>query len=251
MRAYSGSFHYAPKNGDTSPQLEAEWLEARFQERSERSRFRKQQYAITLQFAAILAIALPLAATQIDFQRGTTNLYAEIDQEVVTLQDIAQTVQQTLPPPPPRPSVPIVVPDDELPDDSDLDFDASLDLAADVELTPPPAQENEEEAFDEPEIFVVVEDMPEMIGGAASLAASVTYPPIARQAGLQGLVVVKIVVNSDGTPSDPIILRSPGKALESAAIEAVMKQEFTPGRQRGRAVAAYMAIPVRFQLSSI
>ncbi len=177
--------------------------------------------------------------------------YAQTDQEVVTLQEITQTVHQTLPPPPPRPPVPIEVPDDELPDDAELDFDATLDLAAAVELPPPPsaAPDNAGDE-DEPEIFVVVEEFPEMIGGAAKLAADVEYPSLARKAGLEGLVVVRIVVNADGMPSDPVVLTSPGSALDKAAIDAVMKQQFKPGRQRGRAVAAYMAIPVRFRLTS-
>lgn len=178
-------------------------------------------------------------------------MMADVKQDVVTLQEIAQTVQETLPPPPPRPPVPIEVPNDVVLEDDALDLDATLDLAAAVELPPPPemaAEEGDED--DEPEIFVIVEELPEMIGGTAKLASDVKYPQLARQAQLEGLVVVKIVVNADGTPSDPAILKSPGKALDSAAIEAVMKQRFKPGRQRGRAVAAYMAIPVRFQLTS-
>ena len=249
MRAYSGSFRYAPKSDHTITFDDA-WLEERFKARAERSRARKTRYAITLQIAAIFAIALPLIATHIDFKGGSSMMVAEAKQEVVTLQEIAQTVQETLPPPPPRPPVPVEVPDDTILEDDALDLDASLDLAAAVELPPPPVQEEEEEEESEPEIFVVVEELPELIGGTAKLAAAVKYPQIARQAGLEGLVIVKIVVNADGVPSDPTILKSPGTALDEAAIEAVMQQRFKPGRQRGRAVAAYMAIPVRFQLTS-
>lgn len=249
MRAYSGSFRYAPKN-DGKLALDGAWLESRFKVRSERSRARKSRYAITMQIAAIFAIALPLVATNIDFRGGSSMTFAEVQQEVVTLQEIAQTVQETLPPPPPRPPVPVEVPDDTFLEDDALDLDASLDLAAAIELPPHPRQEEEEEEGGEPEIFVVVEELPEIIGGTAKLAAAVKYPSLARQAGLEGLVIVKIVVNADGTPSDPTILKSPGSALDSAAIDAVMQQRFKPGRQRGRAVAAYMAIPVRFQLTS-
>jgi len=252
MRAYSGSFRYAPKEGGNSPRLDREWLEVQFRERSARARVKKQRYVTTLQIAAILALAVPLAAVRIDLPGKSSTAFTNVEQELVTLQEIAQTVQQTLPPPPPRPPVPIAVADDELPYDFDLDFDASLDLDAIVESPPPPAPSDSEDDRDsEPEIFVVVEDLPEIIGGVARLAAAVKYPPIARQAQLEGLVVVKIVVNADGTPSNPEILKSPGSALDKAAIDAVMKQQFKPGRQRGRAVAAYMAIPVRFQLTSI
>lgn len=252
MRAYSGSFRYAPRDGGQLPPMDREWLEVQFRQRSARARVKKQRYALTLQIALILALAVPLAAIRIDLPGGSSMAVTNAEQEMVTLQEIAQTIQQTMPPPPPRPPVPVVVADDELPDDLDLDYDASLVLDAIAELPPPPpAADSDGEQDNEPEIFVVVEDLPEIIGGVAKLAAAVKYPPIARQAGLEGLVVVKIVVNADGTPSDPEILKSPGSALDSAAIDAVMQQEFRPGRQRGRAVAAYMAIPVRFQLTSI
>ncbi len=251
MRAYSGSFRYAPKRAESNLVPDNAWLESRFKARSQRSRARKSGYVTTLQIAAIAAIALPLAATQIDFRGDSSMSFAEPKQEIVTLQEIAQTVQETLPPPPPRPPVPVEVPDDTFLEDDALDLDATLDLAAAVELPPPPAVAVEDDGGDgEPEIFVVVEELPELIGGTSKLAADVQYPKLARQAGLEGLVIVKIVVNADGIPSDPTILKSPGTALDSAAIDAVMKQRFKPGRQRGRAVAAYMAIPVRFQLTS-
>ena len=250
LRAYSGSFRYTPEYGADISSPDPEWLGSRFQRRAEKARARRYRYALTLQLATIAAIAVPLVATQIDYRGGSSMMIAEAQQEVVTLQEIAQTVQRTLPPPPPRPPVPVEVPNETILEDDMLDLDATLDIAVAAELPPPPALAEEAEEEEEPEIFVVVEEMPEMIGGAAQLAASVEYPHIARKAGLEGLVVVKIVVNPDGTPSDPTVLKSPGKALDTAAIDAVMKQRFKPGRQRGRAVAAYMAIPVRFQLTS-
>lgn len=251
LRAYSDSFRYAAGSSAPRKNWDSNRLKSRFGARAARSRDRNHRYSVTLQLAVVLAIAIPLVAVHLDIRSGSGMMLTEVEQEVVTLQEIAQTMHQTLPPPPPRPSVPIEVPNDELPDDLDLDFDASLDLAAAVELPPPPSEATEEEeAEQEPEIFVVVEELPELIGGVAKLASDVQYPPMARQAGLEGLVIVKIVVNADGTPSDPVVLRSPGSALDKAAIEAVMKQQFRPGKQRGRAVAAYMAIPVRFQLTS-
>lgn len=251
MRAYSGAFRYIPKIDKDAPTTEPDWLASRFAARSRRSRERKHRYAITLQLATIAAIALPLVATQLDFRGGSATEFAQAQQEVVTLQEITQTVQEKLPPPPPRPPVPVEVPNDVALDDDVLDLDATLDLAAAADIpAPPPPPEEEREEETEPEIFVVVEELPELIGGVSQLASTVKYPPLARKAGLEGLVVVKIVVNADGSPSDPTILKSPGSALESAAIEAVMKQRFKPGKQRGRAVAAYMSIPVRFQLTS-
>jgi len=145
--------------------------------------------------------------------------------------------------------IPLSVPDDEILDDEDLDLDVALDLEeALVVLGPPPVEV--EEAPAEPEIFVVVESMPKMKGGIASLFKSVKYPVIARKQGIEGNVIVKIVVDEEGRPQNPIIMRSPSPLLDEAALEAVMKQLFEPGRQRGRAVKVEVVIPVKFRLTA-
>ena len=120
-------------------------------------------------------------------------------------------------------------------------------------LPPPPLPEPEVIEEEEPdptdEIFVVVEQMPEMIGGFQSLLKDLEYPALARQAGLEGMVVVNVIIDESGMPESARIARSVAEVLDKAAIEAVMKQRFEPGRQRGRPVRVEMAIPVRFQLT--
>ena len=114
-------------------------------------------------------------------------------------------------------------------------------------LPPPPEPEVEEE---EPtvELFVVVEQMPEMIGGFAALLADLEYPALARQAGLEGMVVVYVIIDETGKPVSARVVKSVAEVLDKAALEAVLKQRFEPGRQRNRPVRVQMAIPVRFQL---
>ena len=156
-------------------------------------------------------------------------------------------------PPPPRPPIPVEVPDDVVMDDIELDLDVTLDLDAEIlDIPPPPptpvAKEEEE---DEPEIFVVVEQMPTINGGTERLYAILDYPEIARQAGIEGMVVVQVVVMPDGSPSQPFIARSAGEILDKAAVDAVMKLSFTPGKQRGKPVMVRMAIPIRFRLKEV
>jgi protein TonB len=57
-----------------------------------------------------------------------------------------------------------------------------------------------------------------------------------------------LLIDENGVPSNPVILRSAGQILNDAAKEALLKQRFTPGRQRGKAVRVQMAFPVRFKL---
>ena len=65
---------------------------------------------------------------------------------------------------------------------------------------------------------------------------------------MEGLVIVQVVVEPDGTGSNPIVAKSAGKVLDDAAIEAVKQLRYKPGRQRGRAVRVKLAIPIRFML---
>lgn len=115
---------------------------------------------------------------------------------------------------------------------------------------PPPPQRATPQAEPEAEIFVVVEEMPEIEGGVARLYEVLAYPEMARLAKVEGRVVVEVVVGPEGRPSDPTILRSANPMLDQAAIEAVMKLTFKPGKQRGKAVRVRFSIPIRFELTT-
>ncbi len=147
--------------------------------------------------------------------------------------------------------MPVVVPDDEIIEDDELDLDATLDITEPLALRPPPppAPEDEEEEYPEDHVFVVVEQMPEMIGGLAALLDDLKYPPMAQRAGLEGTVVVIVVIEKDGRPGSARVARSVNKVLDDAAVEAVLKQRFEPARQRNRPVRVEMAIPVHFRLT--
>lgn len=213
----------------------------------------RPDYRLTLLASLALVLTLLVAAFRIEWSSDGATLDITLsEQEVVQMEEIQQTQQVQRPPPPPRPPVPVEVPDDRILDDVDLDLDASLDLDEPVSTLPPPppAPPSDDRAIEEPEpeIFVVVEQMPEIIGGSQKVYEYLEYPPIARQAGMEGLVVIQIVVSPQGVPTDPIVVRSAGEVLDRAAADAVMKLRFVPGKQRGRAVSVRMAIPIRFRL---
>lgn len=225
-------------------------LEERFSRRAERFHAKKNGYGLTLQLSFIGACLLLIGAVHVPMYQKSTFEIDLVTQELVEMEEIVQTQQQLLPPPPPRPPVPVEVPNDEVLDDDILDLDASLDITETLAALPPPPPPVEEEPEEENEIFVVVENMPEMIGGMAALVKDLQYPRLAQQAGIEGMVVVQVVVNEEGKPLNPVIARSGSELLDEAAIEAVMKQRFKPGMQRGRAVKVQLAIPVRFQLTA-
>ncbi len=216
----------------------------------------KDQYRSTVLFGLTLSLLFMVLLFEAPLHKATTRAIQLAEQEVVTLEEIVQTKQMQQPPAPPRPPVPVEVPDDEVLAEADLDLDATLDIMDPVRDLPPPPRSaapaaksvEQEKASDE--IFVVVEDMPEIIGGTASLYKNLKYPEMARKASVEGLVVVQVVIEPDGSPTNPEVVRSPSAALDEAAVEAVMMLRFKPGMQRGKPVRTKFALPVRFQLTA-
>lgn len=114
-------------------------------------------------------------------------------------------------------------------------------------------QAHVDEVIQEEEIpkFLPFENQPRPIGGIEAIQSKIKYPEIARKAGIQGQVVIHVLVDEKGIPSELKILRSAGhEELDEAAIEAVKKTRFTPAIHEGKAVKFWMAIPIKFQLAS-
>jgi len=248
LPAYTSKFGRLPKREMTSEGLSPERLKQRFSERGVSYVRRSREYLIMGQIGAILALGLTTGAFRVNLTGGEGVEYVMPDQEIVQMEEIMQTAQIEKPPPPPRPPVPVEVPNDEILEDIDLDLDVSLDLDEVLtDLPPPPAEPAQEE--EEEEIFLIVEKAPEIVGGLQELYKYVTYPDIARKAGIEGVVVVQIVVQPDGTPANPTVIRGVHELLDKEAVQGVMKLSYKPGMQRSRPVPVYMSIPVRFQLN--
>lgn len=121
-------------------------------------------------------------------------------------------------------------------------------------VTPPGTDDPEEAATtqsgpaDGEEIFVVVEDRPELKGGMQALHEVIQYPEEAKEAGIEGRVFVQFVVDENGAPQDLQVTRSAHELLDRAALDAVEQLEFEPGKQRGKAVKVQMSLPVTFKL---
>ncbi len=100
------------------------------------------------------------------------------------------------------------------------------------------------------EVFMVVEDQPELIGGMEALYDEIAYPALARKAGIEGTVFVQFVVNQNGNVADLTVVRGVYPALDAAALDAVRQVRFEPGRlDDGTPVQVKMALPIRFELS--
>ena len=210
----------------------------------------KKAYMLTLMAGLVISLGGFTLLMRADLSNSDNGQDFQLTtQERVQMEEIEQTRQEMKAPPPPRPPIPVEVPDDVVMEDIELDLDVTLELDAEIlDIPPPPPTPAAREEEEEPEIFVVVEQMPTIIGGTERLYSVLNYPEIARQAGIEGMVVIQVVVMPDGSPSQPFVARSGGEILDKAAVEAVMKLSFSPGKQRGKPVMVRMAIPIRFRL---
>ncbi len=100
----------------------------------------------------------------------------------------------------------------------------------------------------EEDFFVVVEKMPELIGGLGSLAAQIQYPEMAHRAGIEGRVFIQFIVNEEGEVEEPKVIRGIGGGADEEAIRVVSQAKFTPGIQRGQPVRVQYALPIQFKL---
>lgn len=74
------------------------------------------------------------------------------------------------------------------------------------------------------------------------------YPEMARMSGIEGTVIVKVLVGANGLIKAAEVIQSVHPLLDRAAMEAAMRCRFEPGRQRTIPVKAAMAIPYRFRV---
>jgi periplasmic protein TonB len=201
-----------------------------------------------MKFGTITTLLIFIALFRVNFDIDRDVDFAVAEQEIVEIEEIIQTEQIESPPPPPRPPVPVEVPNDAIIDDEILDLGFELDLDGPLDLPPPPPPSDTVEE-EEPEIFVVVERMPELIGGLAELQRRIVYPEIARLAGIEGRVMVQFVIDEQGRVHNPVVVRGIGGGCDEAAIEAVKDARFTPGMQRGQPVKVRYTLPITFRLS--
>lgn len=75
------------------------------------------------------------------------------------------------------------------------------------------------------------------------------YPTVARRRGIEGTVILDVLVNAAGLPERVAIARSSGSGLlDDAALEAVRRWRFRPARRAGEPVEGKVAVPITFRL---
>ena len=203
---------------------------------------------------ALLFVALEWSDTSV---RRTKVFTRAFDMEEPELPIV--TIQQNVTPPPPPPLPDVidrydVVEDEVNIEDYDLvsmedDDDVPIQI---VSLEGAPSEGEEAENDGQP--FLVVEEQPQFPGGESALMAfikkTLRYPAFAAENGIQGRVTLSFVVERDGSIAQIEVMRSPAEELSKESIRVVQTMpKWKPGKQRGKAVRVKYVLPITFRLS--
>lgn len=75
------------------------------------------------------------------------------------------------------------------------------------------------------------------------------YPSLSRRLGEQGRVLLRVLVEPDGLPSSVELRTTSGfERLDQSALDAVRRWKFVPAKQGDKPVAAWVVVPILFNL---
>ena len=202
--------------------------------------------------AVLFAFEYSSKEKQVSLLEDTTK--ALIEDEMIAIQ------QETPPPPPEAPKIPILsdqidIVDDEIKLDDNVFMNLEDDANTGVEIMDYREAEVVEEEVEEEAIpFQLVEEKPSFNGGDANefskwVNARLVYPEIAKENGVQGRVTLQFTVEADGRVTNVKVLRGVDDSLDKEAVRVVSSSpKWKPGKQRDRAVKVTYTFPVIFQL---
>lgn len=127
---------------------------------------------------------------------------------------------------------------------------SSVEMApsAEPEAAPQPVEEKPEE------IYVAVEKQAEFPGGTPALmrwlSMNIRYPEDAHKNNVQGRVIVKFVINTDGSISDATVIKKVSPSLDNESVRVIMAMpKWEPAENNGKKVASYYNLPITFKLT--
>ena len=147
---------------------------------------------------------------------------------------------------PPAAAIPVPVPDAQAPEEQTIMSQEEIATA-----TPGMAESGEGQqivvAPSEDELpkfgdYVYVEELPEAITRVPPI-----YPDLAREAGVDGTVMVQALVGKDGKVKDVRVVKSI-PMLDENAKAAVKQWVFKPALSNNKPVAVWVGVPVKFSL---
>jgi protein TonB len=99
------------------------------------------------------------------------------------------------------------------------------------------------------EYLAFAETMPAPVGGLEALMKNVIYPSLAKSAGVQGKVFLLAYINENGSVAEVKVVKGIGAGCDEAAIDAVKKTKFSPGKNKNVAVKVKLSLTINFKLN--
>jgi len=98
-------------------------------------------------------------------------------------------------------------------------------------------------------VYKQVDVKPEPWDLQSYLRENLRYPREARKKEIEGKVIVKFIVNEDGTVSDVTVLKCIGGGCDEAAMRVIKYMpRWKPGTKDGKPVKVYFTLPIHFKL---
>lgn len=117
-----------------------------------------------------------------------------------------------------------------------------LHVQAQTTETPPPSQ-TRSGTQTQPEL------LPNTETALRALMEQIRYPEQARAEGIEGRVVVRIVIDPSGAVADAILLRGIGGGCDEEALRVSRTLRFSPALDNGNPVASEVVLPIVFRLA--
>lgn len=206
----------------------------------------------------VLALLVVWGAFSYSTKEKKVSDLMDVNQDI-EVEEMVPITQETPPPPPEAPKIPLLsdqidIVDDDIKVDDDMFMNLEDNANMGVEIQDYVEQVEEEHVEEEAIPFQLVEKKPTFQGGDANefskwVNSKLVYPEIAKENGVQGRVVLQFTVNPDGSVSGVKVLRGVDASLDKEAVRVVSSSpKWEPGRQRDRAVKVTYTFPVIFQL---
>ena len=76
----------------------------------------------------------------------------------------------------------------------------------------------------------------------------VEYPELAKEAGIEGRVIIAAFINKKGVPKNVYLVKGVFESLDQVALSAVKQSRWIPAKQQGKRIGVWVNIPVSFKL---
>ena len=101
-------------------------------------------------------------------------------------------------------------------------------------------------------VYDLVDEMPSFPGGLEELYKwidnNVQYPAVARENGIEGRVILKFIVEKDGSLSDSTVIHSVHPMVDREALRLVGQMpKWNPGKRAGIPVRVRCCLPIKFK----